>query len=1294
MADSCPNPNNSEFKEIVQKFSAVRAHFLFQSNNQQIPSFIKAHKMTNTPIDAETIKRKRQEGFDNVKKIISSVPDRFNEYKRNQLFDMLEQYGYEDDFNIVKIGTDSYELLNKNGDKATSDDVVKTLEGVKYKIASDVFKQEFAGLLIGAFNVQPTHLNVKNIVEVFKKFEFNDMDVFDLKNMFGDDLTIKSGIILSLLGSDATFYQRLMNSYVSNPDLLKGSFGQGEYDMLVNTKGYTTRQLAEYLIGRIIAETLNSPSNIGIYPMNDTVRALFLNLGKHIRNKISSVNVTAFEQVITGLESKHKDILKTLENKATVSETIANAMDTGDSIGSLSNIIKRRRAILERMLAIESVLAESAKYSKKAANVNIASHLERMAEINETLTSIYDNVEDMGEYLLTTLKVLETDILGDLTNLMNTINSTNFQTDEFAKSSAVLLKSGRIVEAYGDVIEMLQQELEYIKLRLVEKHEDDDTIKDLSKVVNAISEKIKALNIINTQERRKYLKRFFGESMPNEPIIFVDKNGKERVMSIDELIDNADKDIGLVDRLLQAVKDSNSTFLRLMNEPVSKAKAKAYNRVLEVVQNIRHIHNKLNENGISNTKFMYEFENGVPTGNYIAQYTADLETDWVKYQDKHSNFRLSLKELRKNFETEHGKIINNKFVPDSKYLSEQYKALNTAQREYYDSIMEIKEEIEMLLPPTYRDIYKAPQIRKGTVERLMQGGNMIDNIKNYLRDGWTSQKNDDYIIERATLDNSSVRVIPIRYTSKLDNLTDLTTDSTGAMIMFANMAINFDEMNNVVDSMELMLDSFKNTEISKNKKVLTKMVNQSAEDVDNMNERKIKGIESETYKRLIDFYENNIYGITSKDEGSINIGFANLDKRKVVNKLIKYTTLNTLSFNVLAGMANVVTGNHNLRMEGFAKEFFTYKDLVTAEGEYFKDLPKMIADVESRNVKSRVNILNEYFRITQGQEDKFKRSSEYRTNKLMRMFSLENSFFMMNSGEHYMANKLGLAMLSSYKMVDANGKEISLLDAIDTSTGKVIIKSGVTKKDGTPFSEHDRIKLMRKIRELSERLNGIYNDEDKNAAQRTSLGALAFLYRRYLVPTLNRRFGRINYNFALETYTEGFYTTTGKFIIGKILSGVKSAHALKFQSENLAPYQKANLRRAAYESMYVIVASSLFTLLSYLEVGDDDDDPYLERMAMYQLRRTMTEVGAFAPIRPFGVLKEAGTLLDSPMASMSYLKSVSRIVDLDSYGETIQSGEYKGWNKGVRNIVSILPFYKTIKRAATPEKSIEFLENN
>ena len=42
-----------------------------------------------------------------------------------------------------------------------------------------------------------------------------------------------------------------------------------------------------------------------------------------------------------------------------------------------------------------------------------------MAEINETLTSIYDNAEDMGEYLLTALKVLETDILGGFNKLDN-----------------------------------------------------------------------------------------------------------------------------------------------------------------------------------------------------------------------------------------------------------------------------------------------------------------------------------------------------------------------------------------------------------------------------------------------------------------------------------------------------------------------------------------------------------------------------------------------------------------------------------------------------------------------------------------------------------------------------------------------------------------------------------------------------------------------------------------------------------------------------------------------------------
>ena len=78
------------------------------------------------------------------------------------------------------------------------DNVVKTLGKIQM---SDVFKQEFAGLLIGAFNITTNHLNVKT-VEVFKKFEFNDMDVFDLKKYAGDDLTIKSGIIFFFHYSD------------------------------------------------------------------------------------------------------------------------------------------------------------------------------------------------------------------------------------------------------------------------------------------------------------------------------------------------------------------------------------------------------------------------------------------------------------------------------------------------------------------------------------------------------------------------------------------------------------------------------------------------------------------------------------------------------------------------------------------------------------------------------------------------------------------------------------------------------------------------------------------------------------------------------------------------------------------------------------------------------------------------------------------------------------------------------------------------------------------------------------
>lgn len=40
--------------------------------------------------------------------------------------------------------------------------------------------------------------------------------------------------------------------------------------------------------------------------------------------------------------------------------------------------------------------------------------------------------------------------------------------------------------------------------------------------------------------------------------------------------------------------------------------------------------------------------------------------------------------------------------------------------------------------------------------------------------------------------------------------------------------------------------------------------------------------------------------------------------------------------------------------------------------------------------------------------------------------------------------------------------------------------------------------------------------------------------------------------------------------------------------------------------------------------------------------------------------------------------------------DPIQSGQYEGWNKTLRDIVKVVPFNNTIRRAFSPEEALKF----
>jgi hypothetical protein len=64
-------------------------------------------------------------------------------------------------------------------------------------------------------------------------------------------------------------------------------------------------------------------------------------------------------------------------------------------------------------------------------------------------------------------------------------------------------------------------------------------------------------------------------------------------------------------------------------------------------------------------------------------------------------------------------------------------------------------------------------------------------------------------VKHISLDASGKRPlkkVPVFYTRRLSDMSRLTTDLTGSLLSYASMAINYSEMNKIVDALEIVKD--------------------------------------------------------------------------------------------------------------------------------------------------------------------------------------------------------------------------------------------------------------------------------------------------------------------------------------------------------------------------------------------------------------------------------------------------------------------------------------------------------
>lgn len=864
-----------------------------------------------------------------------------------------------------------------------------------------------------------------------------------------------------------------------------------------------------------------------------------------------------------------------------------------------------------------------------------------------------------------------------------------------------------IINSYEDTIEDLQNAIaEDSEIKLSE-----DASNRLKSIITNLSNAKKSLNYHNLLTFSNFLERYFDHDIE---IVTDGKTKKITREDIPRLLETAENDITMVDAWLQAAAESEDIIIKLSDKALKTAKERKRNKVLSIQKRLLAAAKKLDRR---NTDFMFERH---ADGTLSTRYKSNK--NWTQFKDDEKAFLESLDE-------KYGKVARGEDAklkmaekgdwykshldefgqPNEQYDVNLDDVLSEKEREYYDTFMDIRKDLLSLLPPTIfkNDPYKAVQITKDLWERIKSsspetwGKQILQAGKDELI---TRADDTSFGVKRAITDfrNRQIFGVPIYFVNDVQDENSLSRDTVSTLLAFADMAVNYDEMLNIADYLEIGRDVMEDREVlvSKGGSVLEETVKSLGQTV----KTKVKKSGSNIIDRYNDLLKSQLYGRFMNDGVLVSGEGWEIKSNKLAKVINKITSLNTLAINGLAGLAAVANDIINVNSEALAGaavkggNLFNAKNLFDADKTYMKEILGVIGEIGNPIKTSKLGLFIEKFDLLHEYENDV-RDLEWGKSKLKKLVSTNSLYFFMHAGSHWGEVRTALAQAMNKQITSDDGTETKNLweilekRPIDPDhpelgyTLETIPGYTLTQEDVAAFHESS-------IR-CNERLFGIYNQADRNALQATAVGQLVLLFRKFLVVGITRRFGSVNYDLGMDTQTRGYYISAFTFLKNLAMDSKGAGRSISFYWNQMSDTDKANCVRAAHE---LLVFAALTGLVSIVKSSDWDkkDNPWHRRFLAYMARRVKTEAGA---LTPFGVFQETWNLLKSPAAAVNTFESAGDLLDLlnpwnyaaiGGEDALIKRGRYKGHSKAYKSFMQspFVPTNRTIYKMIHPEESI------
>lgn len=886
--------------------------------------------------------------------------------------------------------------------------------------------------------------------------------------------------------------------------------------------------------------------------------------------------------------------------------------------------------------------------------------------------------------------------IGEIDNLLLSVPQTGTETEIAFGTARVLQNIKTIKKQYFDILSVLADENLTID-ESIPKADIDNIRQSARSLLDNLNKNDSMINKLTKGLMSKLMLEIVGNTTPDgQSMINALKMGAA--------------DSSYLDYLYSMGRASNP-IIGAMGYIIRNAQASRDEKLNKLSERIRKANDRLTKAGHT-SEFMYEDD-----GHIISDINWELYKETRKAQLKSFYAQglrsFDLKQAIEDWEDQNteDRIVDidngrTEKVPNTYYrkIEDFRDGWTTAQNEYYDTMMQIKGEIGSILPPYAQKQYLPPQLRRNFLDAVGNAKSLKDigkAIRNKVQDFYKIREDDEnynmngiidgdeYKITEGDFDNTPLRQIPIFHINRVEQ-GELLKDFSSGLQALASTALNYDAINDVVDTIEFMGD-FAKGQIPIGDKDSRKgdiVEDKSIRVFRNLRE---KGKNSNTEALIDGFIAQHIYG--QKRDPKENKTWA-----KIFGNILAYTSFKGLATNVKGAFANWLMGEFQMMIEAGAGEFYGGKDYLWAHTKLFggAGVGGEIMELLTNNMSHKSSLMREKFDpLHENYSDKSHK--RYYNSMFRQLLSKDCSFIGYSSGE-FLIHYVNMYALLHHEKVKLNGKEISLFDAYEVTdkvdgNAELRLKAGVTDKDGNPITEEYERRIKNRLGYLNQSTHGAMNEEDKGLIHQRWWGRGIMNFRQWMVEHYSRRFRSSHFDYTLKDMREGYYTTYFNVLFNEDTKDTwnKGQHlnalgmfmkdwyifTLRSQTQwhNLNDMQKYNIKRVQSEMLMYVCLLGLSFMLG---APDDHKKEWWRRWWIYQVNRALmdTEVSMPNPKAIGNIL----TVINSPMASLNTMNSLLYLFYGLTNGdlfETIKSGDHKGENRYWRNLVKYdLPFFK------------------